>query len=137
MKMIYLLILLFVYVYSEIQGQTVIYKYNTQGSCTSRVYANSTQKAHKNRKVSTTTNPIRLEVSPSTTFNDAIYISTVGKSTTNGLAYILANTSGQVVLKGTFTSKGVTLATSSLPDGVYILKVRGDNYNHSYKLLKK
>jgi len=105
-----LLIILFISAFTKMQGQTIIYTYNTQGSCTSRVYANSAQRAHKNRKISTAPTSTRMEVSTSATFDDTITISTDGKIPTNELTYILANLSGQVVLKGTFVNKGVTLA---------------------------
>ena len=137
MKKIFLFMLLFVSVYTKMQGQTVIYTYNAQGSCTSRVYANVAQKAKNARKVSTETNLIRVEVSPTATFCDAITISVVGKTPTNGLTYVLANASGQVALKGSFAKESVTLFTSNLPNGIYILKVSGDSYEHSYKLTKK
>lgn len=127
--------LLFVSIYTKMQGQTVIYTYNAQGSCTSRIYANSTQKAKSIQILSTATPLVKVAISPSTTFQDNITISVVG--TNSSLAYVLANTSGQVVLKGSFEKEGATLATSNLPNGIYILKVSGDNYEHSYKLLKK
>ena len=135
MKKIFLLMLLFVSVYTKIQGQTVICTYNAQGSCTSRVYANGVQNAKSTKKLATGNYPIKVSVSPSAMFCDNITISTVGAS--NSLAYVLANASGQVVLKGSFVSEGVTLATSSLPCGIYLLKVSGENYEHSYKLTKR
>lgn len=127
--------LLFASASTSMQGQTVIYTYNAQGSCTSRVYATNVQKAKSTKKLSTGNCPIKVSVSPSTTFCDNITISTVGAS--GSLAYILANASGQVVLKGSFTSEEVTLETSNLPYGIYLLKVSGENYEHSYKLQKK
>lgn len=135
MRKVLLFMLLFVSIYTKMQGQTVIYTYNAQGSCTSRIYANSAQKAKSIQKLSTATTPVKVAVSPSTTFRDHITISVVG--TNSSLAYILANASGQVVQKGSFEKEGATLATSNLPNGIYILKVSGDNYEHSYKLLKK
>lgn len=132
-----ILTILFISASANIQGQTVIYTYNAHGSCTSRVYANDIQKAKSVRKISTGTTPIRLEVSPSATIGDAITISVVGKTPANGLAYVLANASGQVALKGSFDRKSITLTTSNLPNGIYILKVSGDSYEHSYKLAKK
>ena len=127
--------LLLVSIYTKMQGQTVIYTYNAQGSCTSRIYANSVQKAKSIQKLPTATSPVKVTVSPSITFRDNITISVVG--TDNSLAYILANASGQVVLKGSFEKRGATLTTSNLPNGIYILKVSGENYEHSYKLVKK
>lgn len=132
-----LLTILFVSAYTNMQGQTVIYSYNAQGSCTSRVYANGVQKAKIARKKSPETSPTRVEVSPSATFDDAITISLVGNAPTNGLAYVLANVSGQVAQKGSFAKESVTLVTSNLPQGIYILKVSGDNYEHSCKMQKK
>lgn len=130
-----LLTILFASASTNMQGQTFIYRYNAQGSCTSRVYATSVQKDQSAKKLATENSPVKVSVSPSTTFCDNITISTLRVS--RSLAYILANVSGQVALKGSFTSKGVTLATSNLPCGIYILKVCGDNYEHSYKLTKK
>lgn len=49
----------------------------------------------------------------------------------------MANISGQVVLNGSLANKDVTLITHDLPKGVYILKVSGNNYEHSYKMQKK
>lgn len=54
--------LLFVSVYTKIQGQTVIYTYNAQGSCTSRVYANGVQKAKSTKKLATGNNPIKPQI---------------------------------------------------------------------------
>lgn len=135
MKKVLLFMLLLVSIYTKMQGQTVIYTYNAQGSCTSRIYANSVQKAKSIQKLPTATSPVKVTVSPSITFRDNITISVVG--TDNSLAYILANASGQVVLKGSFEKRGATLTTSNLPNGIYILKVSGENYEHSYKLVKK
>lgn len=130
-----LLTILFVSVFTKMQGQTIIYTYNAQGSCTSRVYVNDNQKAKSVRKLSTKNAQIKVAVSPSTTFRDNIIISVVGAS--NELTYVLVNASGQIVQKGSFTKEGATLTTSNLPNGIYILKVSGDNYEHSYKLTKK
>lgn len=130
-----LLTILLVSASTNMQGQNVIYKYNAQGSCTSRVYAASAKKAKSSKKLSAESSPIKVSVSPCTTFRDNVTISTVG--TSNSLAYVLTNASGQIFLKGTVSNKGVTLATSNLPCGIYLLRVSGENYEHSYKLLKK
>lgn len=130
-----LLTILFASASTNMQGQTFIYRYNAQGSCTSRIYANGAQKAKSTKRLATGNSPTKVSVFPSATFCDNITISTVG--TSNHLTYVLANASGQVVLNGSFASEGVTLATSNLPCGIYLLKVSGGNYEHSYKLTKK
>lgn len=130
-----LLTIMFASASTSMQGQTIIYTYNTQGSCTSRVYTTSVSKAKISQKSSMGNSPIKVSVSPSTTFCDNITISTVGAN--NSWRYVLANASGQVVLKGSFASEGITLETSNLPCGIYLLKVSGENYEHSYKLRKK
>ena len=135
MKKIFLFIVLFTNAYTKMQGQSIIYTYNAQGSCISRSKAKSTPKTKSIKKLSTETTSIRVVVSPSTTFCDEITISAIGAS--NNLTYIMANISGQVVLNGSLANKGVTLITHDLPKGVYILKVSGNNYEHSYKMQKK
>lgn len=45
-----LLMLLFVFTYTKAQGQTVVYTYNAQGSCTSRVIRGTLPKAKKAQK---------------------------------------------------------------------------------------
>ena len=48
----------------------------------------------------------------------------------------MANASGQVFFDGSIENESVTLNTSALPKGIYVLKVSGDNFENSYKLLK-
>lgn len=78
MKKIFLFIVLFTTAYTKMQGQSIIYTYNAQGSCISRSKANSTPKTKSIQKLSTETTSIRVVVSPSTTFCDEITISAIG-----------------------------------------------------------
>jgi hypothetical protein len=135
MKNVLFFMLLSVSVYSKIQGQTVVYTYNAQGSCSSRIYANSAQKAKSVQKSSTAASSAKVVVSPYPKFSDNITISDV--KTNLCLVYTLINASGQIVQKGSFTKESVTLSTSNLPNGIYLLKVDSDNYEHSYKLIKE
>ena len=45
-------ILLFVFTYTKAEGQTIVYTYNAQGSCTSRVIKGTPPKAKKAPKAS-------------------------------------------------------------------------------------
>ena len=122
---------------NSIQAQTVLYRYNEQGSCTSRIYVSKAQKARKFQNQSDETKQGRVTVIPSNTFNDQITISAIEIPSSCSLSYIMANASGQVVYQGVLKKESVSLSTTSLPMGIYILKISGDHYEHSYKLLKK
>ena len=75
-----LLTILFASASTNMQGQTFIYRYNAQGSCTSRIYANGAQKAKSTKRLATGNSPTKVSVFPSATFCDNITISTVGTS---------------------------------------------------------
>lgn len=124
-------------VYVSIQAQTILYRYNEQGSCVSRTYVDNTQKARKLQKQHDDTEQVRVTVVPPNVFEDQIVISAKGDTFNCSLSYIMANASGQIVHQGSLGNKGITLTTSSLPMGIYILRISGNNYEQSYKLLKK
>ena len=94
--------LLFVFTYTKAQGQTVVYTYNTQGSCTSRVIRGTLPKAKKTLKTSTDTKLLKVDLSPAPTFQDQLSISIVGLPSDHNLSYIMANVSGQVVFNDLF-----------------------------------
>lgn len=131
-----LLMLLFVFTYTKAQGQTVVYTYNAQGCCTSRVIRGTLPKAKKAPKASTDTKLLKVDLSPSPTFQDQLSISVVGLPSNHNLSYIMANVSGQVVFKGLIGNGTITLTTTNLPKGIYFVKVSGENFEKSYKLLR-
>ncbi len=133
---ILVLALLSIVPYIKIQGQTIVYTYNEQGGCTSRIYSNTSKKSKSIKKTLEKVAPSRVTVSPSASFKDKLTIS-AKEADDRPLSYILTNISGQVFLKGTSTNGNVILETSNFPKGVYILNVRGEDYEKSYKLLKK
>lgn len=122
--------------YAKMLGQTVTYTYNEQGGCTSRVSTNTSKKSKNAQKPYSESSQIGVTVSPPASFSDKLTISFTGTNDVH-LTYILANISGQVFLNGTLTTNEVSLSTARLPKGVYILKVSGEDYDQSYKLLKK
>lgn len=132
-----LLMLLFVFTYTKARGQTIVYTYNAQGSCTSRILKETSPKARKVQKASIDTKLLKVDLSPSPTFQDQLFISVVGLPPGHNLSYIMANVSGQIVFKGSIGNEDITLTTTALPKGVYLLKVSGENLEESYKLLKK
>lgn len=129
-----LLMLLFVFTYTK--AQTVVYTYNAQGSCTSRVIRGTLPKAKKALKTSTDTKLFKVDLSPSPTFQDQLSISIVGLPSDHNLSYIMANVSGQVVFNDLIGNGTTTLTTTNLPKGIYIIKVSGEDFEKSYKLLK-
>lgn len=48
----------------------------------------------------------------------------------------MANVSGQVVFNDLIGNGTTTLTTTNLPKGIYIVKVSGEDFEKSYKLLK-
>lgn len=48
----------------------------------------------------------------------------------------MANVSGQVVFNGLIGNGTITLTTTNLPKGIYFVKVSGENFEKSYKLLR-
>lgn len=133
-----LLMLLFVFTYTKTkaQGQTVVYKYNSQGCCTSRVIRGTLPKSRKAPNSSTDTKLLKVDFSPSPTFQDQLSISVVGLPSDHKLSYIMANVSGQVAFNGLIGNGSITLTTTNLPKGIYIIKVSGEDFEKSYKLLK-
>jgi conserved domain protein len=131
---IILLMLLFVFTYTK--AQTVVYTYNAQGSCTSRVIRGTLPKAKKAPKVSIDTKRLKVDLSPSPTFQNQLSISVMGLPSGHNLSYIMANVSGQVAFNGLIGNGSITLTTTNLPKGIYIVKVSGEDFEKSYKLLK-
>lgn len=131
-----LLMLLFVFAYTKASAQKIIYTYNTQGSCISRGFEETHPKAQKLQKASIDTKLLKVDISPSPTFKEQLSISVAGLATNNNLSYIMANLSGQIVFNGLIGNGNITLTTTALPKGIYILKVSGENFEESYKLLK-
>lgn len=129
-------ILLFVFTYTKAEGQTIVYTYNAQGSCTSRVIKGTPPKAKKAPKASIDTKWLKVDLSPSPTFQDQLSISVVGLPSGHNLSYIMANVSGQVAFNGLIGNGSITLMTTNLPKGIYIVKVSGEDFEKSYKLLK-
>ena len=129
-------ILLFVFTYTKAEGQTIVYTYNEQGSFTSRVIKVKPQKAKKAPKASIDTKRLKVDLSPSPTFQDQLSISVVGLPSGHNLSYIMANVSGQVAFNGLIGNGSITLTTTNLPKGIYIVKVSGEDFEKSYKLLK-
>lgn len=129
-----LLMLLFVFTYTK--AQTVVYTYNAQGSCTSRVIRGTLPKAKKALKVSIDTERLKVDLSPSPTFQNQLSISVMGLPSDHNLSYIMANVSGQVVFNDLIGNGTTTLTTTNLPKGIYIIKVSGEDFEKSYKLLK-
>lgn len=136
-KITFLWLLLFSAVHTNMQAQTVLYRYNEQGSCTSRIYVDKAQKVKLLQKQSDEAEQVRVAVVPSNIFENQITLSATGVPASCSLSYVMANASGQIVYQGTFGNEGVSLSTASIPMGIYILKISGDRYEHSYKLLKK
>ena len=118
------------------QGQTVVYTYNAQGCCSSRVLKGITPKAKKVEKQTIDAKLLQVSLSPSPTFQDQLSISVTGLLSGYSLSYVMANVSGQVVLNGTVENGLTTLPTTTLPKGVYIIKFNGEGFEESYKLLK-
>jgi len=133
----FLSILLFVFTYTKAEGQMIVYTYNAQGSCTSRVIKGTPLKTKKASKVSIDTKRLKVDLSPSPTFQNQLSISVVGLPSDHNLSYIMANVSGQVVFNGLIGNGTITLTTTNLPKGIYIVKVSGEDFRESYKLLKK
>ena len=135
---LYFCLLLSIFVCANsMQAQTVLYRYNEQGSCTSRIYVDKAQKAKLLQKQSDEAEQVRVAVVPSNIFENQITLSATGVPASCSLSYVMTNASGQIVYQGTFGNEGVSLSTASIPMGIYILKISGDHYEHSYKLIKK
>lgn len=129
-------ILLFVFTYTKAEGQTIIYTYNAKGNCTSRVIKGTPPKAKKVPKAYIDTKRLKVDLSPSPTFHDQLSISVVGLPSGHNLSYIMTNVSGQVAFNGLIGNGSITLTTTNLPKGIYIVKVSGEDFEKSYKLLK-
>lgn len=122
----FLLLMALASVHCNVHGQSVIYTYNSQGSCISRVYATNSAKARKFKKATFLKESIKVVVSPSASFENQITISVTGLSSDCSLNYFLSNVSGQIVSIGRIGQTPVVLDTSPLPKGIYILKVKGE-----------
>ena len=140
-----LLLLLFAFTFTKAAGQkgvvfelkkNIVYKYDAQGSCTSRVIKGVDFNPKRPRNISPNTELFKVVLSPSTNFKDYLTISIEGFPSDYALSYVMANISGQVFFDGSIENESVTLNTSALPKGIYVLKVSGDNCENSYKLLK-
>ena len=132
-----LLIFLFVLTYTKIYGQTVVYTYNEQGSCTSRTLKGTPRKSKEVQKTGINTKLLKVTLSPSSTLQEQVSISVVGLSSGHSLSYIMSNASGQIVFKGSIWNESIILTTADLPRGIYLVKVISDGYEKSYKLLKE
>ena len=132
-----LLIFTFVFTYTKICGQTVVYTYNAQGSCTSRTFNGTPRKSKKVKKADIDTKLLKVTVSPSSTFQEQISISVLGLPSGHSLSYIMSNASGQIVFNGSIWNESITLTTAYLPRGIYLVKVSSEGYEKSYKLLKE
>ena len=75
-------------VYVSIQAQTVLYRYNEQGSCTFRIYVDEAQKARSHQKLADEKTLIKVAVEPSTIFEDQITVSPMGIPQNSNLSYL-------------------------------------------------
>lgn len=136
-KITMILILFLACTFCKVQAQVVVYNYNTVGGCTSRVYSSdNNQKARSAQKSTMDTKLWNVEVSPFPIFNEQIVISVTGVPSSHNIMYIMANVAGQVIYKGSLEKETVTLSTSALPKGVYLLKINGEEDGQTYKLTK-
>lgn len=118
------------------KGQAFVYTYDTQGNSISRIYtANDLQK--EKGGYSAEKSKVKVNVSPTNTFDDQIKISVTALQPNGILSYVMADMSGYVMFKGTLGNEDVTLSTLNLAKGIYMLRISGDNYKEYYKLLKE
>ena len=132
-----LLMLLLLCICSKMQGQYIqrynyTYTYNAQGSCTSRVHVSS----HSNDGDIKYPKLSEVEVSPVPNFDTQITLWVRGMPKGQYASYLMTNLGGQVVFKGRTGNGSLTLATGTLPRGLYILNVNGAGITKSYKLSK-
>lgn len=128
--------LLLAFTSTEVQGDRIVYTYNAQGSCTSRICLKRRFQAKKVPKNSTIANFFKVELYPSPTFQDQLSISVMKLPSDHKLSYIMANASGQIVFNGFIRNGTITLTTQKLRNGIYIVKISGENFEMTYKLLK-
>lgn len=134
-----LLALLIVFVCHNVHAQSVVYTYNGQGGCTSRVVKRASSKAKKKMETAMAfeANSAKANVSPVTSFKEQIAISATGLSEGQRLSYRLSNIAGQVFFCGNMDNGKTVLPTKGLPNGLYILKLSGIGCAESYKMTKK
>ena len=130
------LIMLLALTYAKAEGQTVSYTYNAQGSCTSRVTRAVARRAQKASKSTIDARLLKVTLSPSSSFQDQLCISVSGLPSDHSLSYIMANVSGQVVFSGSIENGNTIITTTALPKGIYVVKINGEDFEESYKLLK-
>ena len=132
-----IILVLLAFAYSKAEGQTVSYTYNAQGSCTSRNIRAIARRAQKANKSTIDSRQLKVTLSPSSSFQDQLSISVSGLPSEHNLSYIMANISGQVVFSGSIENGTTTITTTALPKGIYVVKINGEDFEESYKILKK
>lgn len=119
-----------------VQAQTVVYTYNLQGGCTSRIIEETSPKIKKASKTSKKLKLLKVEISPSAAFQDLLSISVTELPFGRCLSYIMTDISGRAVSSGTLGNGNTTIRTTDLPRGFYIIKISGEDFKKAYKMFK-
>lgn len=119
-----------------VQAQTVVYTYNLQGGCTSRIIEKTYPNAKNAPKAPKKAKLLKVKISPSAAFQDLLSISVTELPFGQCLSYIMADISGRAVSKGTLGNGNTTIRTTDLPRGFYIIKISGEDFKKAYKMFK-
>lgn len=136
-KKILLSMFAFLFICEKMQAQTIVYTYNSTGECISRVLAEAEGKARKQARSDSNPDMLRVVVSPSPKITDNLSISVCFLKENVDLVYFLTDVSGKQFLHGSLHEGDNTLSTQKLPQGYYILKIEGQKYYKTYKLVKE
>lgn len=135
-KKILLSMFVFLLVCGKMQAQTIVYTYNSTGECISRVLAKAEGKARKQARSDSSPDMLRVVVSPSPKITDNLSISVCFLQKTVDLSYFLSDVSGRLFFRGSLYEGDNAVSVQNLPQGCYILKIEGQRYHKTYKLVK-
>lgn len=132
-----LLIIVFIVFALQIEAQTVVYTYNQNGGCISRVLKitepkKSPGKINKDEMLDEITSLVYYNKD---TDNITIIISTTNNN--SKLSFALSDISGVVRMRGPLKIGENSLYWGDLKKNIYLLTLYGDNYAESYKLVKE
>ncbi|MDE6143494.1 MAG: hypothetical protein K2F94_05405 [Muribaculaceae bacterium] len=132
-----LLLIVFIVFALQVEAQTVVYAYNQNGGCISRVLRiteskKSPGKVNKDEMLDEITSRVYFSKD---TDNITIVVSTTNNDPK--LSFALSDISGVVRKRGPLKTGENSLYWGDLKKNIYLLTLYGDNYAESYKLIKE
>lgn len=139
MKTILVTISLAILYASYTSGQTVRYRYDAAGACTSRTIDNNKTRsldgiisiADDIYDKGFSDDIIRVE------FGEDIEIRLISQNVGAIVGFIICDMAGYIYGQGKLDEDNDIVRISNLHKGVYVLKIEGGNYLKSYKLIKR